>query len=405
MSGDFTAYSFEQFAGILDGVVLAGKLSKAILENKTVMFPLLILILIYGFFWWSLRIKDLKDLAKFFAWIVVVTVLLTYVSLPWNVRVYFNPSYAYGTNVEGSEFKILELKPVTKEVTSSSAVLIFSFPDKIADFFYEFIVGKLKFSSTDTTPTIEVGKCINPDSVYAEGLMRGFKKYLGSSVGNFKEVNELVETVKECTWELGESIKYDPVGSLVYALGRKIRGVEAKCKDFVKTLVDSINEVIDECKRVMGDKFDDKVYRKGVKLCVERKIGTCREMFSRFVKTAEKLDKVVWESPLKGIKTFPIAQDEVQTGVAWTANKASEFYLSYLTKWLVTLKVNGTLLGFLIGFSPLIILLSIIPIGNSSVNLKLLVGSMFVYFLLKLWIPVLYLVHYFAYHTLGFSAL
>lgn len=404
MTGDFTAYAFEQFAGMLDGLVLAKELSKAILSDPLVMFPFLVLILVYGLFWWSLRIKNLSDLVKFFAWLLGVTIIYAYVSTGWNVKVYFNPSYGYSVSVtKYQDWKPLELSPITKSVESSASVLPFSFPDKIANFFYEFAMVKLKFTSKDITPTVEITKCINPDSVYAEGLILGFRRYLNNSVGSFKNVNEFVETVRECTWSLGESIKYDPVGSLIYAIGRKVRGVDVKCKEFAEELVQGIKDVVSECKSLMGDKFNETVFQHGIALCVDRKIESCNNLFTKFLETADTLDNIVWSSPVENVNLFPVFAEGVQRTTADVAHEASEWYASYLTKWKVTLKVNGILLGILLGFSPLILILSMIPIGNSSINWKLLIGSLFAYFLIKLWIPALYIVHYFAYHTLGFN--
>jgi len=403
MQGDFTAYSFEQFAGILDGLVLAKEFSKAILSDPLVMFPFLILIWIYGLFWWSMRIKTFTDLTKFLAWLLGITILYAYISLSWNVKVLFNPSYGYSVSIAHAHFKILELAPIIKNVESSSSVLLFSLPDKLANFFYEFAMVKLRFTTKNVSPTVEINKCINPDSVYAEGLLLGFRSYLNNSVGTFKDVNEFIETVRECTWELGESIKYDPIGSVIYVIGRKIRGVDAKCDEFGKHLVEGLKKTVSECKSLMGDKFNERVFENGIALCIDKKVKACRDLFDKFIETADKLDRIVWSSPIENIKLFPVFAEGVQRATADLASKASQWYASYLTKWKVTLKVNGILLGILLGFSPLILIFSMIPIGNSSINWKLFIGSLFAYFLIKLWIPVLYIVHYFAYHTLGFN--
>ncbi|HIQ49166.1 MAG TPA: hypothetical protein EYH58_06025 [Aquifex aeolicus] len=119
------------------------------------------------------------------------------------------------------------------------------------------------------------------------------------------------------------------------------------------------------------------------------------------MEASHRLEDIFWTTPLKNMKTFPIAEEVIQKKITEIANVASNFYISYKTKWLLTLKVQGLLLGILIGLSPLIFLVSMIPIGNNAVNVNVFFISFITYLLIKLWIPALYLVHYFAYHTLG----
>jgi len=399
MSEDFTAYTFEQFASFLDGLVLARELSKTLLSDTLVAIPFLILIYVYGLFWWSKRVRSIADLAHFLLWFVVLTLFFSYLRTPMRVSVSFIPVYTY--DATGAEdWMPIALVPRTATTTSAGSTLIFSIPDKLANFFYNFVLVRLRFS--DTSPvSFEVGKCIDPDAVYAAGIVRGFRDFMGGSYSSFKDVNEFTETVERCTSLLGKSIFYDPTTDSL-RVPRKMRGgVPLECERFVQELIDGIKEVINYCSSKMGEKFDAEAFRKGIPLCFS-KSQACMSLLERTVLLARQLDDVVWGTPLEGLNTFPIAQDAVQNTVTDLADTATNFYLSYKTKWMTTLKVQGVLLGILIGLSPLLFIVSMIPTGNSAVNFRLFFIALFVYFLIKLWVPFLYLVHYFAYHTLSF---
>ena len=53
------------------------------------------------------------------------------------------------------------------------------------------------------------------------------------------------------------------------------------------------------------------------------------------MEASHRLEDIFWTTPLKNMETFPIAEEVIQKKITEIANVASNFYISYKTKWLV----------------------------------------------------------------------
>lgn len=79
---------------------------------------------------------------------------------------------------------------------------------------------------------------------------------------------------------------------------------------------------------------------------------------------------------------------------------ATNLNFDVYTKMRLLMEIQGIALGFIVGFLPIVLILSLFPMGDSMINTKLLVSYFSAYLLVKLWFPAVMLIYMFAWNKL-----
>lgn len=415
------AFSVEQGHGIYSGLVLARKISDFIFD-PLVFFPLLVLIYIYALSWFAFQISQGKrGIVSLFSYIVVSSMVLFLIKTkgPIEVKYYLlylkeggNYATKQVTSTGGYTDEIMVYKgtiaPASVETVKVSSVPyivdMFSLLDPLIEGVYRagFFLDKWDVRNLDRAV------CLNPENLFNRALSYPFQVILDelassgmtSCLANY--ISGIGKTLKEV--KSGEDI-WDEISTKNpnSFWDRIMSSPIAICGTDLVFNVDDwfwyvVSYGLEEQLSICEGEFASAGYNKlNMKKAVEEFVvkygkNTVDNMLKVIYPNVSNLTERIEASGMGGsgaIGFLDFVQDLVLK-ISSFMNK--NFSYHFATKFKLLHETQGTVLSIIIGFSPLVFLFSLVPVGDSMINVKLIATYFFAYFLVYLWVPVLYII-------------
>lgn len=439
-------FTKQQFDGAVMGHTLAIQIAD-LFSGFGVLFPVLVVLYIYALFWWSVRYSQGKEkISTLILYLFVSTLLIsmsTYLRSPFKIELYplmvSNENGKYLCYVEKDGKKAVDYacdepfqKPVF-ELSSEDLLKKKEVPDIVTLYsLFDYPLGAIwnavltldKIDGVDNTP-VEKGSCYDPSYIFWEALDLTFTGLLkdASKRGElhkchvdimhkmFKEISE-VKNGEDFWRKMSEGIG-GWEGFVKKVTGYTVQTAEAffgflpkDCNHLLRTnftfnlLALSYKQVLDTCQKEEGWTLEERTKAENQLRAYAikegwKKLKEWNELLSFLETVKERTDLMREEIGKPAAYGGGIIQ-KLQGLVTWIAKYKNEnMNLGLVTKLAVFWTGQGFLLGLIIGLTPLVALLSLIPAGDNMMNLRLLITWFLGYFLVQLWIPLLHLLYVF----------
>jgi len=347
-------------------------------------------------------------------------------------------------------------------VDASGASALLSIPDKIASLFFNFLDQGFVQKVSKQTKTVPVDYLACVDPRYATAtiqtlILNGVLDLSGDESNPLEVFQARVQSFKKCyeqkfegrtgvlgvefnfnfSWQSFKDMlikggEYAGVGGFIglrfggglgALIGAALGGIaglgkgawdmlgikgDTSCDLFLNVYREKAEQFADMCdKSFLPNSFgkDEKeLFAKIVLACVQNpegdKSGFCSDLKEKTlyaINEAERLSNV--KNNIGGGGITGGAKDFLSQVVsdikAWWYSLT---YMDFPLKFRLLAKGQGIVLAILTGIFPFIVILSIIPTGRHFINWPLLLKVSTAYFLVKLWLPMLYLVVNIAVH-------
>ncbi len=473
-------YSVEQLKGVIEGAMLASKMSEAMRSGA--IFPFLILMLLYALAWFSVQYNaGKKSIQSVFLYLVASSFIMFMVLKDGNYTIILDPLYAK----KGGNYVDIPSSPVTVDLKSADIKEemkkvpdyrgddvpsspkgeiivqgvplifdIFAFVDKVADSLYNLAFSLDSHNIADSMEKQKV--CWNPEymtkralshalidinesvdkidpSCVGDTLMRyiavlngykGRESFLDYFKSEGKVMDDYIKSLRSISdAELEGNLLYvwsmvDPYiegavsvdseimdGTWMASIGEGGGGSGSGCSAYkdndtiYQMIAAGVNKVVRECKELYrGD--DLSIAEEQLKTTIglfftsPEGVRVVREFSDVvLVSTSELLHKIT-NTGQGGKKQI----SEVLKDIAFWSSQNLNFDI--YAKMRVLMEIQGVALAFILGFSPLIIAGSLFPVGDSIINFKLIALTLIAYFLVKMWVPIVYIVYVLAWNKL-----
>lgn len=472
-------YSVEQLKGVLQGIVLASKVSGA-LSSPVGLAPLLILIVLYALAWFSVQYNAGKrGIQSIFIYLLVssfvfylvlgrgtIPVALDYlfwekdgkyvsqkkdrVSVSGDISQDIYDAVGYDSDTPVSDGVV-----VLKVDDAPLVVGLFSLIDRMAHTLHKVAKG---FDTNKVGDNMEKERmCWNPEYMTKRALVGVLEKAKERAGGDRIDVgcmNKIVSKYmvvlsgfgtkssdtsifkseeteikdyasKLCEGKISDAELEERILEMISRVENRDKGTEeaytsalmggsinlpagsldcdfyASDSQIYEMIDESISDVANKCATLynadsttaslINEQVREQIYSflsspEGVKVAKEM---TCSTLF----KTENFLNAMVNKG--EGIRGG--ISDLIASATFW-ASKNLNFDI--YTKLRMMTEIQGVALAFIIGLSPLIAVFSLFPVGDSMINTKLLGSYFLAYFLVKLWLPVLYIIYIVAWNKL-----
>ena len=421
------AFSVEQGHGIYSGLALARKIAE-FLFDPLVFFPVLVLIFIYAMSWFSYQIAQGKrGVISLFSYLIISSIILFLIRTtgPVEVKYYLlylkdNGNYATKETITTSSGG----KTYTDEIMTYKGTIAPSSVETVRISGVPYIVDMLSlldplivgiyragfYLDRWNVQTFDRAVCFNPESIFNRALTYPFKAMLDEVTSNgmssclatyIEETGSALKEVKDGK-DLWNKISdknpnsfWDKVtSSALVTCGSTL--LTFNIDDWYWFVVSKgMEESLSECESKFASKgYDKEKMKKAVeeyvvkygKNSVDNLLKTVYPSVSNLTK---RIESAGMGGP--GATGIPDMVQDVVLKIASFMNRNFSFH--FATKFKLLHETQGTVLSVIIGFAPLIFLLSLIPVGDSMINTKLLFGYFLAYFLVYLWVPILFIIY------------
>ncbi|WP_457601586.1 hypothetical protein [Hydrogenivirga sp.] len=470
-------YSVEQLKGVIEGAMLASKLSEAMASGA--IFPFVVLLLLYTLTWFSVQYSaGRKGIQSMFMYLIASSVILFMVMYQGNYTVILDPLYAK----KGGAYVHIPSPSVSVDLTSENikeelekapdyrgseppaiavgkvelkgvpVVLdLFAFVDKMADSLYRLAFSLDEYKVSDNMEKQRV--CWNPEYMTRYALTYSLvdisdsvdmidpscmgdvlEKYI-ATLNGYKGEKSLFQTessaIKNYLSRVGQMSDAEIESNLMFVwskVEKYISGdmpIDSEIMD--GTWMASIGGGISDstgggCPSLKDMNFIYQVIASGVR----RVVHECKKLYSGDMGISEEQLYAsiaqFFTSPegVKVVKDFSnslllstaslmhkitntgyMGKDAVSEAIAGIAFWSSQnLNFDIYAKMRLLMEIQGVALAFIIGFSPLLVAVSLFPVGDSIINVKLILITIGAYFLVKMWVPVVYIIYVLAWNKL-----
>lgn len=420
-------FSVEQAHGIYAGLSISKQIASSLFSGA--FFPIVILILVYALFWFGMQISQgRKGLLSALVYMVVASIVLYGIRSVGGVPVRHYLLYQKSgtkyvgvkTNLSGEEeltYNSPNPQFSTKTVSRTAPLVV-----DVLSLFDPLIVAIYKAGVViEQTNLINLNreKCANVETLLKASLVYPLQQALKKTTGQEVKADCLAKYVKatrdalakastlpkEETSSSEETISKvwrrvfptntneqgDVLGEVYGAFGMTMSagGDCAPTSEWYWTTVgEGVNYVLQKCKQIDHNYNVQNTRRALEEFAV--KDGT---------KSINKLLQTI-EPQVGGIMNSlsnPSGGD-LRGAISSMITKLSgfldrNFRFNFRTNFKLLNEAQGTVLAILISLAPIVFLVSLIPVGDSMINVRIIAGYLIAFFLVNLWVPVLYIIY------------